>query len=55
MVQIRRNDSNTRVGNRAPWVVKKSREDEIILENTAQFGDTRTVACEYGTEHLLLV
>jgi hypothetical protein len=54
VVQTRRNDSNTGVENRALWVVKKIRSEEIVLENAAQAGDTRTVTREYGTKHLHL-
>ena len=54
VVQTRRNDSNTGVENRALWVVKKIRSEEIVLENASQAGDTRTVTRDYGTKHLHL-
>ena len=54
VVQTRRNDSSTEVENRALWVVKKIRTDEIILETAAQSGDTGTVTREHGTKHLHL-
>ncbi|QOC25172.1 AAA family ATPase [Microbacterium hominis] len=53
-VQTRRNDARTGVVNRAQWVVRRIRNDEIELASTSDSGELRRVSHHYALEHLQL-
>lgn len=53
-VQTRRNDRRTGVENRAQWIVRSIRDEDLSLVSVSDSGEVAHVSADYAREHLQL-